>query len=270
MQKELKQLVTRVPGVQTLWARHYDRTFQSPAGFGRFRGVFASFDEARASAPKSHSVGPDNADYAALHVDRVERIFFYDYPVLYWLRDLLGAGLSVFDWGGNVGIHYYGYQRYLDYPPGLSWLVCEVPALIAAGRKIAEQRGAPGLSFTENAADCAGSDVFLCAGALQYIETPLATLLASVARKPRHLFLNKLPLYSGEPFVTLQNAGVTFLPQHVFNRSAFIRALEHLGYELQDEWETPHLSCCLPFQPERSVPVYSGLYLKRGESVSGK
>jgi putative methyltransferase (TIGR04325 family) len=86
--------------------------------------------------------------------------------------------------------------------------------------------------------------------------------LGALRSRPRHLLLNKLPLYDGEPFVTLQNGGPVWAPQHVFNRRQFLGALEELGYELVAAWDVPGFSCAVPFRAGHAVSRYSGLYLR--------
>jgi putative methyltransferase (TIGR04325 family) len=258
----LRGALRKMPGVQRLQAKRYERVFLSRCGYGFSRGVFRTFDEARASVAGEAPTGPDAPGYSEHHVDRIERIFYYDYPVLHWLGPSLKKDASIFDIGGNVGVHYYSYQRYLPFPPGLTWTVCEVATLIARGESIARERSATSLRFTRRLEDAEGSDCLVSAGALQYIEAPsLGGILGALRRRPRHLLLNKLPIYDGPSFVTLQNGGVTFLPQHVFNRASLLGDLAGLGYQLRDEWDVPHLSCRVPFHEGRSVPSYTGMYL---------
>jgi putative methyltransferase (TIGR04325 family) len=170
----------------------------------------------------------------------------------------------VFDFGGNVGVHYYAYRKYLSYPDDLTWIVSELPAMAQRGREIARgQSAAARLSFVEDLTDLARADVFLAAGVLQYLPAfDLAGALGSLARKIPNLIFNKLPLYAGERFVTLQNAGSIVLPQHVWNRAQFLEPLERIGYELVDSWNVAGYSCLIPFHPEQSVPMYSGLYMR--------
>ncbi len=101
---------------------------------------------------------------------------------------------------------------------------------------------------------------------LQYIDSPgLSELVDSLTVPPRHLLINKLPLYDGEPYITLQNGGVHFIAQRAFNRSQFLGALAKRGYRVIDEWQLESISCFVPFHPERAVPRYTGLYLARND-----
>ena len=258
----LKQALKETQWVKAALRQYHWRRFSGDS-YGTFWGTFASFDEARAVAPKTRPVGFDVPAYAEHHVDRMHKVLPYDYPVLFWLQSILRAGVSIFDFGGNVGVHYYGYRKYLRYPDDLTWTVCELPLLITKGKELAAQAGAPHLRFTESFEDAGRADVLLAAGVLQYIERPtLDASLRGLQSKPQHLFLNKLPMYGGEAFVTLQNAGLTSLPVQVFNRQAFIGSFASLGYELVDEWDVPGFACYVPARPEKAVPTFSGCYLR--------
>ena len=185
---------------------------------------------------------------------------------MWWLERAFRDGATrVLDIGGSVGVHFYAYQRYFEMPQALSWHVVEVPAIAAIGREMAQQAHADALSFTHTDAlgqALAGNDIWLSAGALHYLEHARpADLLKQCERRPRHILLNKLPLYDGEDYVTAQNIGAgCFAPMHVYNRQRLIDEVEALGYALRDEWQVPERSLYLPGFPERCIPAHSGLY----------
>ncbi len=241
----------------------FERFFVSSKAYSTFRGVFPSFDAARASAPAGGSLGFDSEAFTSEYEDRLSRLFDYDYPVLFWLQSLLREGSRVFDIGGHVGVHFYAYQKVLRYPEGLRWTVCEVPAIAEAGRKRARGLGESRLDFTSDLPAMAGADVVIAAGSVQYIESPaLPDVLAGLPHRPRHVILNKIPLYDGPAFVTLQNAGASFVPTRIFNRRLLLDGLCAAGYELVDSWENPGRRCHIAFHPERSFPAMSGVYLR--------
>lgn len=97
-------------------------------------------------------------------------IGYYDYPVLMWLKDLLQDGTQVFDFGGNVGTHFYGYETRLTYPSGLTWRVCELPELVNVGEKLAVEQQRSEIYFTTDFAKASGADIFLASGSVQYME----------------------------------------------------------------------------------------------------
>lgn len=267
MPRDLEAMMKNLPGVRSLLERRYERRFASE-GYGWFRGVFSSFEEASRSAPHSKPVGFDHAAYTREFESRLSRIFSFDYPVIYWLAQLLAPDMTLFDFGGHRGTHFYAYAPYLRYPAGFRWIVCDLPEIVAAGKVLAEERQASGLLFTTNLADATGADVFLAAGSLQYVEAPsFAESLASLAAVPKHLLLNKVPLYPGKRYVTLQNGGPAFHPQYVFNRDEFVTSITSLGYTMVDQWDVPSHPGRIPFHPEASFLSHSGLYFRRTETT---
>jgi putative methyltransferase (TIGR04325 family) len=250
------------PLVRPLLERVYEKRF-SGNGYGGFRGVFASFEEASRSAPKNKPLGFGTQDYAEEFADRRSRIFSFDYPVMFWLAPLLHRGARLFDYGGHCGTHFYAYAQYIDYSPEMRWVVCDVPEIMEYGEKIAAEQGKTQLTFSGQFADAAGADVLLAAGSLQYVEAPtFSKSLSNLKSLPKHLVLNKLPLYDGPTIVTLQNGGVAFHPMYIFNRKDFIDSISRLGYKLVDQWTVPSHAGRIPFHPEGSFPAHSGLYFR--------
>jgi len=239
--------------------RHWKSYKQFPYDcYGGFRGVYGSFEEAIADAPKTKPLGYDNESLASWYVNNLEtEIQENDYPVLFWLNDLLGDDTTVFDFGGNVGTHYFQYKKYLRYGNSLKWIVCDLPQIVKVGR---DNNNEPNLLFTEIFLEANRIDILLASGSIQYIEK-FAEMIGSLEQKPTHLLLNRLPLYNGEQFVTLQNGGEVFYPQYVFNKGDFISSLEKIGYEVKDQWKDLSGGCFIPFNPKKSLKHYYGLYL---------
>jgi putative methyltransferase (TIGR04325 family) len=230
-----------------------------------FCGVYGSFAQAARAAPIGSKVGYDHPEMAELYDESLDRVWPGDYPALFWLQRAFDEGVrTVFDFGGHIGISYYAYQRWVRYPDGLVWRVCDLPPEVEAGRAFAGERGAPALSFTTEFAEAAGVDLFAALASLQCVEEPLPQRLGSLPALPKRLLLNRWPLTDGRPFVTLKHRG-TYHPYAVFNRAEMVRGFEALGYEVLDAWEVPGLSCTVPFHPECEVRRYSGLYLRRRE-----
>jgi putative methyltransferase (TIGR04325 family) len=260
------------PVVRPAFLNWKSKQFLSDAGYCTYFGVFDSFASARASLPLSPEF-----DHAALARSYLEvhcnTVFEYDYPVMWWLeRAFRGGARSVLDIGGSVGVHYYGYRKYVDMPRDLTWWVAEVPAMVSIGRDLATKRDGGALRFTEDLTHAlSGTDVWTTSGAIQYIEDARPSdLLRRCAVRPRHLLLNKLPLCAGEDFVTTQNLGAgCFSPVHVYNRSRFIGDIEALGYTLCDQWEVNERSLYVPGHPMRSFSGFSGLYFLANEEAAG-
>ena len=251
------------------WKR---KQFLTEAGYCEYFGVFDSFEAARASVPTSPEF--DHAALAKSYLKvHVNTVFEYDYPVMWWLqRAFSGGARIVLDIGGSVGVHYYGYRRYVDMPADLTWRVAEVPSMVAIGRELATKSDGGALSFTDDLAGAlSGTDVWTTSGAIQYIEDARPSdLLKRCEKRPRHLLLNKLPLYAGKDFVTTQNLGDgCFSPVHIYNRRRFIADIEKLGYTLRDQWEVNERSLRIPGHPERSFGGFSGLYFNANDEPVG-
>jgi putative methyltransferase (TIGR04325 family) len=262
--RQVEKVVKELPPVRAFQERAYERQFASDEAYGWFRGIFPTFAEAVQSAPSSKTTGFDLPKYARMFDERHDRVFAYDYPVLFWLSSLLRPGVRLFDFGGHVGVQFYGYQKYLQFPEGLRWQVCDVPSVVKRGQELAAERQVTDrLSFTTDATKADGADILIAAGSLQFVESPpLSETLRRLEHRPKHLLLNKLPLGASPAFVTLQNAGTSFVAQHVYNRAEFVEGFTRTGYEVVDEWEDRIHSCWIPFHHDRSVPHYSGLYLR--------
>jgi putative methyltransferase (TIGR04325 family) len=182
---------------------------------------------------------------------------------LFWLRDLLDEKSFVFDFGGHVGVSYHGWRNYLNYPRGLRWLVHDMPAIVKVGAELALERPSDGLAFTSDVSDARGCTIFLAAGSMQYVDTTLTELLAKVGPLPQHLILNKLPVYDGEAFVTVQSTGRAFHAYRIYNRSEVLSEAAALGYRLVDDWVNREQHCEIPFTRDRDIDAYSGFYFTR-------
>src|SRR3569833_664234 len=232
----------------------------------RFRGVYRSFAEAERAIPAGQRIGYDHVELTTLYQHRMEKACQSDYGALYWLRGLVAADTFIFDFGGHVGVSYYGWKSYLGYPPGLRWLVYDVPAIVRAGIELAGQRESTGLTITSDLTDGRDCNVFLAAGSLQYLDTSVPQILAALGRLPKHLILNKVPLYEGESFVTVQSTGRAFHPCRIFNRDEFVSGLTALGYRAVDDWVNREQHCEIPFARGRDIDAYSGYYFVLSDS----
>lgn len=255
-----------LPGVRPVLEHRYERFFASAADHQLFRGVYGSFAEAARSAPNTKPVGYDDPGPADMYRSRLEQVFPTDYPPLFWLSKLLASARSLFDFGGHVGVKYYAYARYLDYPPDLQWIVCDVPAVTRAGDELARERSASGLTFVTDFGSASGADILFCCGSLQYVETPLEKLLEGLRDLPKHVIVSSTPLGDGPSFVTLNSIGTAFCPYSVRQRSELVRSMQRLGYVVEDEWEHPGKTCIIPFHPQKSLLSYRGAYFRNARS----
>jgi putative methyltransferase (TIGR04325 family) len=264
--KRVSKHAWRLPVVGQVLALDYERSFaRRPPN--RFRGVYATFAEAEASIPPDARVGYDHAELAGLYRHRMEKANPSDYAVLFWLKDILDERSFMFDYGGHVGVSYYGWRNYLHYRPGMRWLVYDVPAIIKVGAELARERPSEGLAFTSDVADARGCTIFLAAGALQYVDESLTSILRRIGGElPRHLLLNKMPVYDGETFVTVQSTGRAFHPYRIYNRGELEGELKALGYRIVDDWTNHEMHCEIPFTRGKDIDAYSGYYCVRDAS----
>lgn len=229
----------------------------------KFRGVYDSFEHALAHVPKGARVGYDHDQIAGIYRRYTDLAFASDYPVLYWLSQILKSGSRVFDLGGNVGVSFYAWKQYLPYSEHTEWLVCDLPSVIREGQKLAAQRNEKRLRFTSLVSDGEGFECLLTSGCLQYIEARAWDLLRPLSCLPSHVIVNRIPLHASRECVTLQNIRWMVSPYHVFRGDRFVEGMQSLGYRLVDFWSDAEHSCWIPFYPEFSVPYYSGLYFCR-------
>jgi putative methyltransferase (TIGR04325 family) len=260
----ISRVIKKIPILSDFY--HYHRIF--PNQVTACRGVYSSYQEALQAIPKELKSGYNQPEIA--HHPNVARLTAatevgvfdpIDYPILLWLKTAFLKHSSVFDLGGNVGLAYYAYQRYLQYPAQLNWLVCEIPEIAEAGKKLAQEKQVDNLFFTTDSAKAEGADILLTCGTLQYLETPLAELLKPLQSKPKHILINHVPLYDGETYITIQNIGYSFCPYTIQSRNQLIQSLTDLGYKLRDSW-TINRAFKIPFHPERAVNAYHGFYFE--------
>lgn len=259
----LVEMAGSLPLLRPILRAAYTRRFDGASGQIRmFRGVYPDFQTAARSIPGTRLTGYDNEPSALRLEDERLRITSSDYPIMFWLSQLLPRCKLLFDWGGNVGISYFGFRRYLSYAEDFTWLVNDVAAVTARGAVIAARESAPHLRFTTSLDELARADVLLAGGSLHFIEDPFSALRAA-AVLPDHILVNKVPVYDRASAVTVQNIGSALCPNHLFNRSDFVRSFVDLGYELADQWRIADLSCRIPFYPSHSIAAYSGFYFRR-------
>jgi putative methyltransferase (TIGR04325 family) len=253
----LREVVEHTPFLRE---KYFERLFweRPPC----WKGIYPSFAEASAAPPRRKLIGYDHEEIARREEATLERFNPADYPVLFWLEKLLPPTRAVFDLGGNLGLAWYAYRRYLTYPADLRWTVCEVPAIAQAGRQLAVEKNAAQLAFTDRREEADGADIYFSCGALQYIEEPLGVMLAKLGHPPRHLLINRIPLTDGATFITLQNNGEWLSPYKVENRDEFIRGVTSLGYELVDSWKIARRLEVL-MSPQHRAKNFHGMYFRR-------
>jgi putative methyltransferase (TIGR04325 family) len=114
--------------------------------------------------------------------------------------------LTVMDFGGACGAHYFLVRSLL--PPGtiLHWGVVETPAMVTKAKLLETDE----LSFYDSIADAKESldqiDLLHSSGTIQYVPDPENSIEEMLKCDPHFLFLNRLALSRGEKIITIQES----------------------------------------------------------------
>ena len=227
-----------------------------------FRKTFSSFEAAQACAAHFIDAGHEHPDELDYHLSTSTTIRESDYPVLFHLASIAHQVHRVFDLGGNVGNLFYSYEKQLNFPGDLTWTICDLPAQIALGQKIAAERSKTCLRFV-NLASGQGSDVFIASGSLHYFAQPLDQILLSLGSLPAHVFVNRTPCSNADALITVQDNGSYLVPCQLHSRPKLLHGMERLGYRLIAQWPVHELRLRVPMYPDLSPSCYSGFYFRR-------
>ncbi|WP_263360175.1 methyltransferase, TIGR04325 family [Acidicapsa ligni] len=234
--------------------------------------MYSSFAAALAAIPTECRIGYDQEETknVFLHYPTA-RVRPADYPILLHIRNLAKPGGRVLDLGGNIGMAYYTTLKYFPLPESFSWIVCDLPKVIEAGKEVAQREGNPsaGLKFiaTPDLPGLSGADgkfdIFFSSGTLQYIETPVAETLRQLPELPETVLINRIPTWEKAPLFTVQDIGFCICPYQIFNHQAFVKSIEDLGYRLVDDWNCPESTFSVKFHPKVRLNSYHGFYFTR-------
>lgn len=254
--------IKNFPFVRILRKIKYDQKFKKNKNLNLFRGVYSSFDQAMAAIPKGVNPGYDNSDSAQMYKHLCEQIFAADYPNLLWLSKIFKEGCQVFDLGGHIGIKYYSYQKYIDFPQNFNWTVSDVPAVVKEGKKWSEKQNALHLTFSTQIDGFNGYDILFALGSLQYIDFDLGAALKKMELKPHHIIISA-PLTHLPTFYSVNNIGTAYCVYVLRNEEEFIKSISDAGYKLVDQWINEGKRCEIPFYPDHSIEGYRGIYFTR-------
>lgn len=255
-----------LPGVRVLGRPLYRHYFRRPyLGGNAYYGMYQSYAEALAATPATMSNSYDVDAAATMYRGQFERVRACDYPAIHWLSRLMRDRIrDVFDLGGHMGQAYYGFRQYVDYPPDIRWRVHDVPAVMQAGRRWADEHDQlGGLRFAHDPAEADGSDLLITTGALQYLDYSLPELLRGLVRAPARIIVNLVPMHPQQGYFTLQNLGIAVCPYRVMCLPEFVADMADLGYSLADRWELEERHIRIPFEPKASIDAYHGMYFNR-------
>ena len=229
-----------------------------------YRRVYSKLSDAEGAAAPYLALTTNPTAYVDLHLDLSAAARPSDYAVLFHLNKIVNKNTEtkVFDLGGCAGNLYDSYSAYLDHPERLTWVVNDLPEILAEAERLRGDTKPPRLRFTNSMEEIADCDVLLVSGALHYFSTPLREMLERRSARPSHILINRTPLTDAAECATVQDANGFLMACRLWNRLKLIEDLRSIGYEKRDEWKAPELSLRIPLHPESSVSEYSGLYFR--------
>jgi len=263
LQENIKATLRSIPVVRDVFTQYYGFEREGAA----FRGVFDSFEAARAATPSRGKIGHGHfvahaemrrKSYSVATTGRELADFNpADYAAALWMARATRAARRVADIGGNFGNAYFSFSEKIPFPDGLGWIVCEIPEVVAASRNIPEVAAAAALSFTAERKELDGADVLFSAGSLQYLPEELDAIVEAMRPLPRWVITQRVPLTQGPSFITLQNITYGYSPYAVRSEAAFEAGMMRLGYRVADRWRTPR-TLRIPFHPGRTLHWFTG------------
>ena len=245
------------------------KSFETILGYRR---VYSELSEAERAASPFLALTCNPSAYVDLHLDLSASARPSDYAVLFHLNKIVNKSseTKVFDLGGCAGNLYDSYSAYLDHPERLTWVVNDLPEILAQAEQLRGDRKPPRLRFTESLKEVADCEVLLISGALHYFSEPLSEILRRQSARPERILINRTPLTEGATCATVQDANGFLMPCRLWNRLDLIEDLRSIGYEKLDEWKAPELSLRIPLHPESSIAEYSGLYFGSVGVIEGE
>lgn len=253
------------------YEKDYFETFLSPAGMSFNYGIYYDIENvlniirlySEQSGYDGMTVGFDKNSEYIFNINKT-----LDYPVIFWLKELLKNYTNILDFGGGIGQHFYSYKKYIDYPRDLKWAVSEIPSIVNIGNQVREFKNEKKINFISDTKLISGSDILLAIGSLQCVEDKILEEILS--KNYNGIILNRLPLCEFDGFITVQNVGAgAFAPHYIRNKELFVNAFISKGYEIIDEWHEIYDAITInPMaQKEISKPIkYYGFYLRKVEN----
>jgi len=225
---------------------------------------YASYEAAMAAARRQTMAGYDHDEIAPVAFAKMCEVAPWDYPVLFWLCNLLHEINGLVDAGGHMGTKYRAFHPLLPLDRTFRWVVYDLPAIVRAGQSLAEKEGLANLSFVDRIGDAGEMPLLLGSGLMQYLDMPLSGLLSQMPSRPQHLILNKVALRKGNTVVTLERIGRSYVPYHMRNEAEFLDDIARLGYKQVDRWSIPSLSHAIDTHPEFGRSESAGFYFRLG------
>ncbi len=228
----------------------------------RFTGIYDTHAIAMNTAKANALAGYDHDEISNVSFEQMCKLAPWDYPILYWAKNLLPHSKTLLDAGGHMGTKYRAFQPYLDFPDNFTWIIYDVPAIVNAGRNKAREEGLTELQFVDQIEDCGPIDLCLGSGLLQYLDIPVSQLLGQLTELPVHILFNKVAFHRQGPLFTLERIGKSLVPYQMRNEAEFLDEMQTVGYELVDRWAIPSLAHKIDTHPELGRSENAGFYFR--------
>jgi len=259
----LRALATVLPYGKDLYLKYIQSRYQIS-----YRGVFENYGQAHAAIHRTDEYDLINRAKA----DKIESgrenldawIADHDYPLLFWMAKVAANHKRLVELGGSLGHFYYSSRRFTAYPEQFEWLIAELSEAVELGARLAAEREDKRLRFvsSDRLSEIAGTDFFMTAGTIQYMQSDLVEILQSLVHLPVDLIVHELPVHDSKAFWTLQDLKVCEMPYRVYSKSGLFESLEKLGYEMVDTWSHAR-TIQIPFHREETVAEYIGFYCRK-------
>jgi putative methyltransferase (TIGR04325 family) len=160
--------------------------------------------------------------------------------------------VRIVDFGGALGGLYYELREFIPRRRSLSWVVCEIPLMAAAG---AQSFSTDELSFVSDLSALRGQrvDAIIASGSLQCMPNPLATLEA-LSGVSDVLILNRMPLTDAPADrLTVHHVNpeiyAASVPNWFFSESLWLARCRELGFDIPMRWRVPQDTLRLDGRP---------------------
>jgi putative methyltransferase (TIGR04325 family) len=241
----------------TFQAVKYYSTRHFRGDLSRYRGVYNSYSEALAAVKKTMLAGYNQEKIVGAYYETMCEVVLWDWPIIYYLKDLMPQYQVLLDAGGHMGTKYRAFRKYLPESQTNRWIVYDLPHVVQEGRVRAKSENLSNLEFIDDMNSAPKVDLLLASGLLQYLDIPFHAFLESMKALPQHLLLNKVAVHDLQDIYTLQTVHGAEVPYCIRNMNDFAFSLGKLGYEIVDKWHIDELNHV----------VYSGLNRYESNSI---
>ena len=227
----------------------------------RFSGHYVD----RASALSAAGTAPSYDDESIVDVsfDVMCKRTAWDYPVIFWLSQILPLHSDVLDVGGHLGTKFIAFLPLLDCS-NINWTVYELPATVRVALARQQTGALPSeIEFIDDLGKAGQTEVLLASGLLQYLDISIAQLLGSLRNRPKFMILNKVALSDLPSRYTLERIGTARVPYQIRNKQKFEQELHDLKYRIVDDWRIPSLDHEIPTHPWLTASESGGFVLER-------